>query len=212
MTRPGATVLVLAKSPVAGRSKTRLQGRWTAQQAAAIAEASLADTLETVSLLGVPYEVVLDGSPGSWLPGGCAVRAQVHGSHAERICAAFAGSRGPSLLIGMDTPQVTVPLLRHALRALTEHQACLGLAADGGWWALGLSDPTRHAELVLGVPTSTSRTGALQDQALRAAGVPPLLLPVLRDVDVPEDAEAVAALAPHGRFGTLVRALREAAA
>ena len=153
------TVLVLAKSPSPGRSKTRLQSRWTPTQAAALAEASLADTLATVAGSGLPFEVVLDGDPGPWLPTGSTVRSQVNGSHAERIHAALRGARGPALLIGMDTPQVTGALLHVGLGALTRHEASLGLARDGGWWALGLRDPARGARLVLTVPTSTPHTG-----------------------------------------------------
>lgn len=205
-------VLVLAKSPVPGRCKTRLQTRWSAEQAAALAEAALADTLDTVSRVGVTREVVLDGDPGPWLPQGFVVSAQRPGTHAERIAAALSDRTEPCLLIGMDTPQVSVEQLQQGLEPLTAKGSSFGHAADGGWWALGLSSPAASAHLVLGVPTSTPTTGALQEQALRAAGLAPVLLPVLRDVDLPQDADVVAALAPAGRFGRLVATLTEDAA
>ncbi|MYS40540.1 glycosyltransferase, partial [Streptomyces sp. SID5998] len=45
---PLATVLVIAKEPVPGRVKTRLTPPYTPREAAALAEAALADTLHTV--------------------------------------------------------------------------------------------------------------------------------------------------------------------
>jgi hypothetical protein len=43
-------------------------------------------------------------------------------------------------------------------------------------------------------------TGRLQRERLTAAGLTVRDLPVLRDVDTADDADAVAALAPHTRF------------
>lgn len=197
-------IIVLAKAPVAGRSKTRLQSRWSPHQAAALAEASLTDTLETVARVpGVSRELVLEGEVGDWLPAGFDVRAQAAGDLGERIYAALVACAEPTLLIGMDTPQVTAAQLLSALRCLDDHDAALGLASDGGWWALGFAEPAAHAHRVKGVPTSLPTTG--QQQRVRLAGLLVADLDVLRDVDLPEDADAVAELAPHGRFAELVR-------
>ena len=202
-------VVVLAKAPTAGVSKTRLQARWEPQQVALIAEAALADTLGTVSRLsGVHLELVLDGAPGPWLPAGFHVRPQVAGDLATRLCAALAGSRLPTVLVGMDTPQLRLAHLELGLEQLADADATLGPAEDGGWWALGLAAPVRHAHLVLGVPTSTHLTGRLQQARLDRAGLVTAALPTLRDVDLPEDADHVADLIPDSRYGTLVRSLR----
>lgn len=200
-------VVVLAKAPVAGRSKTRLLTRWSPAETAALAEASLADTLETVARVDAEHHLALDGEPGAWLPEGYVVSPQVTGDLGTRICAALQGSPVPTLLIGMDTPQVTVADLRLGLELLTTHDASFGLATDGGWWALGLALPATHAGVVRGVPTSRDDTGSLQLQAIRAAGLSVAVLPTLRDVDLPEDADAVADAIPASRFGRLVAAL-----
>jgi glycosyltransferase A (GT-A) superfamily protein (DUF2064 family) len=99
-------------------------------------------------------------------------------------------------------PAADGALLRHALARLAEHEAVLGLASDGGWWALGLQRP--DGSLLRDVPTSRDDTGSRQLAALRGAGLEPHLLPELRDVDTADDARAVAQLAPDGRFGRLV--------
>ncbi len=195
------TLLVIAKEPVPGRVKTRLTPPYSPQEAAALAEASLADTLRAA--LDVPAHrrvLVLDGSPGPWLPPGFEVLPQVAGGLDERLAAAFGACRGPAVLIGMDTPQVTAELLRPAVEpfAWRTCSAWFGPAADGGFWALGLAEP--DPALLRGVPMSVPETGRVQRERLLAAGLTVRDLPVLRDVDTAADAEAVAELVPGSRF------------
>ncbi len=74
------TLIVIAKAPVPGRVKTRLSPPFTSADSAALAEAALADTLETVlaAASGQPI-LALDGAPGNWLPPGFAVIPQIQG-------------------------------------------------------------------------------------------------------------------------------------
>ena len=200
---PATTLLVIAKQPVPGRVKTRLVPPCTHDQAAALAEAALADTLRTVLMAPATRRVlVLDGEPGPWLPPGFDIVPQCGGPLDERLAAAFAAVDGPALLIGMDTPQVTPGLMAVDWRAA---DAVFGPAADGGFWALGLREP--DPALLRGVPMSTASTGAVQRARLLAAGLRVADLPVLRDVDTAADAVAVARQAPRGRFAARVREL-----
>ncbi|WP_438290721.1 TIGR04282 family arsenosugar biosynthesis glycosyltransferase [Streptomyces sp. HUAS TT7] len=195
----GTTLIVLAKAPVPGRVKTRLTPPYTPEEAAEIAEASLADTLDAV--LATPVHrrlLVLEGEPGSWLPQGFEVVPQCAGGLDERIAAAFAACTGPALLIGMDTPQVSPALLAPALADPGPDEAWFGPAEDGGFWALGLTEP--DPSLLLGVPMSVAETGRVQRQRLYDAGLTVRELARLRDVDTARDAQLVAAEAPHGRF------------
>ncbi|MGW4821744.1 TIGR04282 family arsenosugar biosynthesis glycosyltransferase [Streptomyces sp. NPDC004227] len=199
------TLLVIAKEPVPGRVKTRLTPPYTPHEAAALAEAALTDTLHVV--LQVPAHrriVVLDGSPGPWLPPGFDVVPQVSGALDERIAAAFAHcGHGPALLVGMDTPQLTPDHLAGVGR--DGHDAWFGPAVDGGFWALGLAEPARAQTLVRGVPMSTDRTGAIQRARLTTAGLKVADLAVLRDVDTAADAAEVAACcSPGSRFTTVL--------
>jgi rSAM/selenodomain-associated transferase 1 len=196
-----AALIVIAKAPAAGASKTRLCPPCTPRQAAELAEAALADTLAAGSATSCAHRVVvLEGEPGAWLPGGWEVVAQRGRGLDERLAAAFADVGAPALLIGMDTPQVTPSLLEDGLRILLQDRvdAVLGSALDGGFWALGLRrvDPA----VLVGVPMSTTATGRAQRERLLARGLAVRLLPALRDVDRIADARAVAAAAPHGRF------------
>ncbi|WP_439081407.1 TIGR04282 family arsenosugar biosynthesis glycosyltransferase [Streptomyces sp. WL006] len=202
MSARGCTeLLVIAKEPVAGRVKTRLCPPFSPAEAAELAAASLADTLETLLALPARRRVlVLDGRPGDWVPPGFEVVPQSGGGLDERLAAAFGGCTGPALLVGMDTPQIGATHLAPALApdAWDGCGAWFGPAEDGGFWALGLAEP--DPALLLGVPMSVPETGAVQRRRLVEAGLAVRELPVLVDVDTAADASRVASAAPGGRF------------
>ena len=196
-------LLVITKAPVAGRSKTRLTPPCTPDQAAAIATAAVGDTLDVVRATPVQRRVVaLDGAPGALDLGGCDVVAQVEGDLGTRLAAAFSAAMEPvplpTLLIGMDTPQVTPALLRGALDELVAGgpgTAVLGTAPDGGWWALGLHGAA-PAQVLVDVPMSRADTGRLTRRALEDVGLRVVDLLPLTDIDHFADARAVAADCP----------------
>jgi len=219
-------VLVLAKAPVAGRVKTRLLPATTPEGAAGIAAAALLDTLDAARAVpGTRVVVALEGDPAAAerapeladaLAGTVVVPQRGH-TLGERITAAHADVAAlfpgaACVQIGMDTPQVDPGLLIDALGLVAgvggAADAALGLARDGGWWALALADP-RLAGVVGEVPTSRGDTGRRTLAALRAGhpGLDPgrvLELPPLVDVDTPGDAVFVADLVPTGRFARAV--------
>ena len=197
-------LIVIAKTPVAGRVKTRLTPLFTPEQAASLAAAALVDTLAA----GIRAQraarrvLVLDGEPGAWVPDGFEVLPQRGDGLAERLAAAFEDVGGPAFLVGMDTPQVTPALLEAGLDAVTGGDAALGAALDGGYWAIGLreADP----RVFEGVPMSEDHTGAVQRARLAMLGLRTAILPPLRDVDTIEDARVVARWAPDGRFAAVL--------
>lgn len=206
------TVIVIAKAPVPGRVKTRLQAEFTAAESAALARESLADTFAAVCSSPVRRRVLaLDGDPGPWIPVGFEVVPQRGDGLADRLAAAFedtfhSSHDGPMVLIGMDTPQVTAKLLTIDWAG---YDAVLGLTEDGGYWCLGLRRPDRRA--LASVPMSTDHTGADQLRRLAALGYRVRLLPSLRDMDTPADAAAIAAEFPWLRVSRLYERLRRGA-
>jgi rSAM/selenodomain-associated transferase 1 len=197
-------LLVLAKAPVPGRVKTRLCPPLSPEQAAALAGAALDDTIAAAQAACASRRVlVLAGGPAPPLPPGWTVTAQRGDGLAERLAAAFA-DHAPALLVAMDTPHVRPALLDAGLDALATHDAVLGAAHDGGYWAIGL----RAADdaVFRGVPMSVASTGAIQRARLEARGLRTALLPPLRDVDTIADARAVASAAPGGRFAAALAA------
>ena len=198
-------LLVVAKEPVVGRVKTRLCPPCSPAEAAEMAWAALADTVDVVAATPAARHVlVLDGRPGPWLPPGFEVVDQRGDGLDQRLAAAFEDVGGPALLIGMDTPQVTPSLLAGAAAELLSAgtDAVLGPAHDGGWWALGLRCADRR--VFEGVPMGRPDTGAAQLERLRQLGLTVRALPRRRDVDDFDDALAVAAEAPTTRFAAVV--------
>jgi glycosyltransferase A (GT-A) superfamily protein (DUF2064 family)/SAM-dependent methyltransferase len=211
--RPG--VLVVAKSPVAGDAKTRLGADVGLRVAADLASAALLDTLDACEQAFPPGRrlVALTGDlsraeRSTELARRLAVwdvfRQRGNG-FGPRLANAHADAarllHSPVVQIGMDTPQLTPSSLRsiaHHLEA-NECDAVLGIAVDGGWWALGLAHP-RWARGLGGVPMSTSRTGAATHMMLSRSGARVVETEMLDDVDTAGDAEAVAREAPRTRF------------
>lgn len=202
-------ILVVAKSPEPGRTKTRLAATVGPVQAARLSAAAFVDTVRTcrrafdlgrcnVSLAGTLDDAV----DADWIREeleGWHVRPQHGSTFADRLARAHAEMAGPVVQIGTDTPQVTPDLLAEMADLLGAADAVLGPAVDGGWWALGLRNPA-EARCLRNVPMSTETTGPDTYAALRAAGLSVAWASTLRDVDVAEDATAVAQVAPWTEF------------
>jgi glycosyltransferase A (GT-A) superfamily protein (DUF2064 family) len=196
-------VVVAAKECLPGRVKTRLARTIGAEAAALVAAASLQDTIAAVRAMPATKRVLL--FDGTTLPDGIdgfTVMQQVQGGLDERLGAMFDRMNEPTLLLGMDTPQVTTADVAPAFRPGWDVDAWFGPATDGGFWALWLRSP--NGDLVRGVPMSEPHTGAVQMQRLLRAGSVEQL-GELRDVDELEDALAVAALVPDSRFAVTLR-------
>ncbi len=206
MSSPEADVLiVIAKAPVPGRSKTRLCPPCTPEQAAALAQAALEDTIGAV--LATPARrrvLVLEGEPGPWAHGLEVVPQRGDGLE-ERLAAAFEDIGEAAFLVGMDTPQLTEAHLVSGLEALSTSPAVFAPAEDGGYWGIGLRQADRA--VFEGVPMSADDTGEKQRARLVELGLEVVDLPALRDVDTIEDAWTVAALAPQTRFARELAAL-----
>ncbi len=202
----------MAKQPVPGKVKTRLCPPCTPEQASGLALAALEDTLDTVSATPAGRRILLlDGQFDA--PDGWDVVAQRGDGLGDRLANGFAdaardpGGGKPALLIGMDTPQVTAALLRDLCNRLSDVDAVLGPAVDGGWWALALREPA-HGGLLADVPMSRPDTGVRTLEALRCAGLSVAMAPALRDVDTADDlAEVAAQCQPGNRFAQAVRRL-----
>ncbi|QYJ05292.1 DUF2064 domain-containing protein [Nocardioides panacisoli] len=204
-----ARMLVIAKAPVPGRVKTRLGADVGMEVAAEVAAASLLDTLEACAEAVGPdhCHVALAGDLADAVRGD-ELRAALEGWHVtpqrgdglgERLAAAHADVAGPRVQVGMDTPQVTAPLLRDVATGLDTHDAVLGRAVDGGWWVLALRDAA-PARVLPHVPMSSEETHDATLAALRGEALTVGDTVELRDVDHVADADAVAADAPDSHF------------
>jgi glycosyltransferase A (GT-A) superfamily protein (DUF2064 family) len=203
------TVAVIAKECLPGKVKTRLSPPLTPSVAAGLAHASLRRTLDTVR--GLPAArrlLVMDGTPAGADADQFDVVPQAAGGLDERLAAICDAVAGPLLIVGMDTPQFSqlhlAGLLADWDARRPAHDAWLGLASDGGFWALAMRRP--DGNLIRGVPMSTVGTGDAQRARLVSAGLGIGQLPRLRDMDHFSDALAIAAEIPGTAFAAAVAA------
>lgn len=186
-------VLVFARAPVPGASKTRLVPALGAAGAAALSERLLLRTLSVAR--GHALELWCIPSTAHPVFAHCGrefgleLRSQRGADLGERMAAALedALARAPwAVLIGTDCPELTAGDLRRAAQVLQEGaDAVLGPAADGGYYLIGLRRPL--ANLFPGVPWGTDAVLAETRRRLGESGCHWEELPVRRDLDRPED-------------------------
>ncbi|MGY4712025.1 TIGR04282 family arsenosugar biosynthesis glycosyltransferase [Mycolicibacterium sp. CBM1] len=213
------TVLVVAKAPVPGLAKTRLAATLGPEAAADVAAAALLDTLDAVADAPVSHRVVALTGELDRARRAADITERLRGfevidqrgdGFADRLAnahvdAAAAGGGQPVLQIGMDTPQVSAELLTACARRLLSSPALLGMAHDGGWWVLGVTDPA-SAHCLRTVPMSQPNTGAVTFAALRDTGISVNLVEELHDVDTIDDVAPVrAACRLSSRFANVTR-------
>ena len=202
---------IIAKTPEPGRVKTRLCPPCTLQQAAEIAAAALADTIDAVdsavadsTWMGhVRRVALLDGQPNEWIPDGYEVVAQRGDGLAECLANGF-DDLGPGVIVGMDTPAAG-RWLGDALRAVSAGCDVIGLALDGGYWVIGLA--TTDRAVFDGIPMSQSHTGLTQLRRLHDLHRPVRMLPMTRDLDDLTDLRAHAQPGEPGRMAAAARSI-----
>lgn len=206
------TVIVMAKQCLPGRVKTRLHPPFTLAEAAEIAQACLNDTVQRVSRVRARRVLCVQGTLAP--VEGFVQVPQSRGRLDERIGDVLDQIDGRVLLIGMDTPQLDPSLLQELLDAWpSDVDAWLGPATDGGFWLLGVEDPSvlglARGDLVRGVAMSRADTGVRQRARLDAAGLRVAEVPALTDVDDVESLHRVVGELPEDdRLRVLLSTLR----
>ena len=192
-------LLVVAKRPTPGQTKTRLSPPLTAEQAAGIYECFLLDTLDLVRQVpGVQPVVAYQPSEAQAYFAGLAPDFEHIVQSGSDLGARLDNAlteylrRGYQHVAIMNSDGPTLPLA--CLVAAFEHLAgdaevVLGPAEDGGYYLIGLKRPAPR--LLRGVRMSTPHAAA--DTLARAAedGLEVALLPTWYDVD---DAASLARL------------------
>ncbi len=199
------TLVLIAREPLPGRAKTRLHPPLTLEQAARVAAACIDDTIAAIESVAATRRILFfEGQDVPVSAAGFEVLAQPPGSLDERLGWLFDYCTEPTVLVGMDTPQLTAAHLAPVFTRWTNDvDAWIGPASDGGFWCLGMRDP--RGDLVRGIAMSRDDTGDSQLARLESAGMRVGLLDQLMDVDVIADAITVAAGAPNTRFARELR-------
>jgi uncharacterized protein len=190
-------LVLFARFPVPGRTKTRLIPALGALGAVALHRRLVLHALRTAHALrtSLPMDLEIRFADGNedamnhWLGDELWCRQQGDGNLGERMARAFEASfrEGAiaTVLIGSDCPGLTSERLAAAFDALQSHPAVLGPATDGGYYLIGLRRPV--PELFQGVNWGTDTVLRESLQILQNMGVRPMLLEPLHDLDRAED-------------------------
>lgn len=111
---------------------------------------------------------------------------QGHGDLGDRMARALRSTGpGPVIVIGADIPGITAALIARGFQMLAGHDAVIGPAPDGGYWAIGLHSARIPSTLFANVRWSTEHARA--DTIASLPGLRIAMLPELRDVDTAAD-------------------------
>lgn len=207
-------LLVVAKRPAAGQTKTRLSPPLAPHQAAALYECFLRDTLELMrqvaqvqpiiaylplaekpyfTELAPDFELILQEGPD------LGVRLD------NALTRALQNGFERAVIMDSDSPTLPAASLQAAFAALDEADVVLGPCDDGGYYLIGLKQPAPR--LLREVQMSTPRVVADTLALAAEEGLQVKLLPTWYDIDdiatlnrlIGELAHAPALVAPHTR-------------
>lgn len=192
---PAARILIFAKAPVAGQVKTRLIPALGADGAAALAGAlleSLVDRLAMARLAGLELWCAPDCGHPLFRRLADSVGVTLHPQQGkdlgERLSAGAADALTRAdavLLVGADIPELDAAYCDNALAALKGADCVIGPAQDGGYVLLGLKSPA--PVLFRDMPWGEASVGAITCQRIERLGWRWETLPMLWDLDRPED-------------------------
>lgn len=187
-------LIVVAKQPAAGQTKTRLCPPLDGATAAALYGCLLRDSLDLARRTTGARHVI--GYAPAEAAGFFAALAPDMGLYPQRgadlgerlaqlLDDAFAQGATQAIVMSSDSPSLPAAYLRQAFAALDSHDTVLGPTEDGGYYLLGLTRPQPRLlrEVRMSTPSVARDTLALAAElGLRTA-----LLPPWYDIDTSAD-------------------------
>jgi len=202
---------IFAKTPAAGKVKTRLSPPLSPEQAAEFYRLSLDETISRACR--GPWQTVLFYSDSedyfrrhypqlSRLP----QRGNDLGARMEQALAHLLDAgHDAAMLIGSDSPDLPLSLLEEGCRALENHELVIAPSRDGGYVLIGES--RHHPRLFHDIPWSSDAVLDATRARTAELGIDACDLPVWEDVD---DAASLARLiqrSPESRCAAWARPL-----
>lgn len=190
-------LIVFARSPEPGKTKTRLIPALGPEGAARLHEEMIRTTLGECRAACKAMAAQLEVRTTGCEPSAFAVRfgGELHctdqggGDLGERLHRAItaAAEQGATriVVIGTDCPTLTSDLIESAFSGLIDSDVVLGPALDGGYYLIGLKAPCQS--LFTDIAWSTAEVFEATKCAASAAGFTVKVLVTLRDVDTPAD-------------------------
>jgi rSAM/selenodomain-associated transferase 1 len=205
-------LIVVAKEPVPGRTKTRLCPPFTLESAAAFYRCLLLDSLALMARFETADHAIAYAPASAHgyftrlSPNGFSLVEQMGANLGERLANALSQhfDLGYRRVVIMNSDGPTLPLacLEEAFSGLDRADVTLGPGHDGGYYLIGMNRP--HRELFEGIDWSTERVISQTLAVCRRLGITVHQLPEWYDVDVADDLERLRRdleeeprLAPH---------------
>ena len=194
-------LIVVAKEPQAGKTKTRLSPPLSGRQAAELYRCFLLDTLELMLRVGIA-QPILAYTPDEAEPffrdllAGFEFTPQVGADLGERLDHALThcleDGYSQALVMDSDSPTLPLDILEQAFRELEDPDVdvVLGPCEDGGYYLIGIKAPC--PALFQGIAWSTSTVTVETLQRAEEQGLRVVRLPEWYDVDVYEDLQRLA--------------------
>jgi rSAM/selenodomain-associated transferase 1 len=188
-------VAIICKTPMAGKSKTRLSPPLKPEECAALSACFIRDLSCTIQSLADEGDVAgyavytpLGTEPAlrQLLPPQFTLALQGEGDFGERLLKGtvdlLAEGHEGAILVNSDSPTLPKAILRQAVDAVRRgDNVTLSPAIDGGYTLVGLSKP--HARLFSDIPWSTSEVYRLTLDRAREIGLPVMTVRGWYDVD-----------------------------
>jgi rSAM/selenodomain-associated transferase 1 len=187
-------LIVVAKKPTPGQTKTRLCPPLTPAQAADLYACFLLDTLDTMKQVPDVHCTIgfLPEQERDWfrqLAPQMQLICQEGASLGERLdhllTQALAGGSARAVVMDSDSPTLPACYVTQAFDRLTSSDVVLGPTQDGGYYLIGLKQPQPHLlrQVQMSTPYVLADTLALAE----ATGLTVSLLPTWYDVDTIDD-------------------------
>jgi rSAM/selenodomain-associated transferase 1 len=191
-------LIIMAKAPLAGTVKTRLQPALAAEQCAELAACFLRDTINKANSLENQSLIIAYSPAGETdyfkqfaRPKTSLVEQQGDNLGEKMFSAfefAFRQNAEMAVMIGTDSPTFPVDFIEQAFEFLeTNSDAALGKTADGGFYLIGLRRV--DARIFDGVRWSTAKTFSQVRENILKLNWLWREVPAWYDVDEPSDLE-----------------------
>ncbi|MDT7043253.1 TIGR04282 family arsenosugar biosynthesis glycosyltransferase [Candidatus Nitronereus thalassa] len=204
-------LIIFAKAPLPGQVKTRLCPPLTPDEAASLHGSMVMDVAEHTrdirnldrflactpssehgffQTLAARYGVVLCEQVGNDLG------QRMHNALAEVLSKGYRYA----LVIGTDIPTLSPKTYKDALFLLNKHDVVIGPTHDGGYYLIGLKQPS--PQLFQEVPWSTETVCALTQSKAATLGLTVGQLPTERDLDTFSDLHGIMTETPRRKMST----------
>ena len=189
------SLIIFTRYPEVGKTKTRLIPALGEEGAAKLQKKLTEDTIQKLSEVPVQFRVYFSGGNEElmkqWLGNHYCYYPQSEGNLGDKLIAAltetFSEEVEKVVIIGIDCPDLDASLINQAFSELSDQDLVLGKAEDGGYYLIGLRDciPELFQGITWGTDQVLRETVAIAEKLELKISY----LPLLNDIDTPEDLE-----------------------